>query len=142
MAPDARASHYLLQDIEMFEPELTEFFVAQGMLHTRDILLALRDAEGRQVLARSSGIAEARLLETAILLELVQVEGIGPRAARLLLAAEVEGVIDLASRSAPELLARCEQANEGFTYTSVHPSLHHVQGWIHEASSAEIVVSR
>ncbi len=142
LSTPAVASHYFLADIDIFDADLEEMFMAQGMSDTRDVLTRLQDVESRQVLSRSTGIDEGRLLDAALLLELVQLDGVGPRAGRLLRAAGVDGVIDLASRNAPELLVALEQANDGFVYTTVHPSLEHVQSWIYVASQAEIVVAR
>jgi hypothetical protein len=141
-AAPALASHYFLDDVDIFDEDLEAMFIEQGMRDTRDVLARLQEVEGRQVLSRSTGFDEARLLEAAILLELVQLDGVGPRAGRLLRAAGVEGAIDLASRQAPELLVALEQANDGFVHTSVHPSLEHVQSWIYVASQAEVVVAR
>jgi hypothetical protein len=140
LAPlNASASHYYLPDVEMFDA-YAEAFGGQGWSTTRDVLAAIVTPEQRATVSTATGIPVEELTTIAKFLELLQIEGIGPRAARLLQAANITSAADLAARGPAELLTLLETTNEGFVYTSVHPSSHHVQGWIYEASEVEFTV--
>jgi predicted flap endonuclease-1-like 5' DNA nuclease len=138
-ASQASAAHYYLQDVEMFD-SYAEAFAGQSFATTRDVLVAVVTPELRTSLSETTGVPVAELATIARFLELLQIDGIGPRAARLLQAAGVASAADLAARSPAELLALLETTNAGFVYTSAHPSMHHVQGWIYEASRVEFTV--
>ena len=138
-ASQAFAAHYYLQDVEMFD-SYAEAFAAQSFVTTRDVLVAVLTPEQRATLSETSGVPVPELATIARFLELLQVDGVGPRAARLLQAAGITSTADLAARSPAELIALLETTNAGFVYTSAHPSMHHVQGWIYEASRVEFTV--
>jgi hypothetical protein len=137
MAPVASASHYHLTDVDVFQGTLLEVFEAQGWQTTEDVLRGIVTTEQRNVLARASGVPQEELLQAARFLELMQIDGVGPRAARLLQAAGVTSARDLAQRNAVELLALLVATNEGLVYTSSHPLIGHVQNWIYEATQVD-----
>jgi predicted flap endonuclease-1-like 5' DNA nuclease len=138
-ASQALAAHYYLQDVEMFD-SYAEAFATQSFATTRDVLVAVVTPEQRATLSETTGVPVQELATIARFLELLQIDGVGPRAARLLQAGGVTSAADLAARSPAELLALLETTNAGFIYTSAHPSMHHVQGWIYEASRVEFTV--
>ena len=138
-ASQAFAAHYYLQDVEMFD-SYAEAYASQSFVTTRDVLVAVLTPEQRATLSETTGVPVPELATIARFLELLQVDGVGPIAARLLQAAGITSVADLAARSPAELLALLETTNAGFVYTSAHPSMHHVQGWIYEASRVEFTV--
>jgi hypothetical protein len=138
-AAQASAAHYYLPDVEMFD-SYAEAFAGQSFATTRDVLVAVVTPELRASLSETTGVPVEELATIARFLELLQIDGVGPRAARLLQAAGVSSAADLAARSPADLLALLETTNAGFVYTSAHPSMHHVQGWIYEASRVEFTV--
>ena len=70
--------------------------------------------------------------------ELLQITGVGPRAARLLRAAGVLGIEDLSSREPGDLLARLNEMNKNLDYTSKQPTLDLVVYWIEQANKAPL----
>lgn len=138
-ASQAFAAHYYLQDVEMFD-SYADAFATQSFVTTRDVLVAVVTPEQRTALSETTGVPVEELAVIARFLGLLQIDGVGPRAARLLQAAGIAGSTDLAARSPAELLALLETTNAGFVYTSAHPSMHHVQGWIYEAARVEFTV--
>ncbi len=136
----AWASHYLLTDADIFAEGELDAFIGVGLDDTSDLLARVATPDERDALAYETGIPAERLAEIAHMCELLQVEGVGPRAARLLMAAGVENVADLAARDANALLAVLLETNGGGTYTRVNPSLDHVTFWVIGAAQAPVHV--
>lgn len=138
ISASAHASHYLLEDVEFFSEEARTEFDRFGIEDTEGLLRNLLTPDDRSALSFATGIEESELERIALICELLQVPGIGPRAASLLQAAGVESVMDLAGREPATLLELLVDANGGGTYTSVNPELHHVEHWVGGASEAEL----
>lgn len=136
----AWASHYLLTDADIFADGELDAFVDVGLDDTSALLARVATPDERDALAYETGIGTERLTEIARMCELLQVQGVGPRAARLLMAAGVDGVTDLAGRDAETLLAVLLETNGGGTYTRVNPSLDHVTFWVIGAAQAPVHV--
>lgn len=134
-AGSASASHYLLSDVEdAFEPALFDAFERFGCEDTEDALRWVLTPDQRRSFAGSTGLPMVQLDEVAQMLDLMQVRGVGPRAARLLIATGVTSAHDLASRDPESLLAELENVNMLEGLTSVSPSLEHVQTWVDGAT--------
>ena len=129
------ASHYLLADVEGdFAPELVDAFERFGCEDTEDALRWILTPDDRRSFASSTGLSPVLLDETAQMLDLMQVRGVGPRAARLLIATGVQSAADLASRDVETLLAEVENVNMLEGLTTVSPSFEHVEAWVDAAT--------
>lgn len=140
VAVPASASHYLLPDADIFEPGEIDLFVDAGIDDTSELLERIDTPDDRTAFADTTGVDVQRLAELARMCELLQVQGVGPRAARLLMAAGIDGVADLAGRDPNELLMTLSATNGGGTYTRVNPSIDHVTFWVMGAAQAPVHV--
>lgn len=136
----AHASHYFLADVDFLSDVASEAFTRFGYDDTEELLVNLVSPESRRAIHDATGIPEAELVELARICELIQVRGIGPRAARLLIASGVQGVEDLAGRRADELLAELQAENAVGRWTTVDPHLEIVDAWVRGAADAPHVV--
>jgi uncharacterized membrane protein/predicted flap endonuclease-1-like 5' DNA nuclease len=97
--------------------------------------------EGRKELAEETGISEEQILAAVKLVDLMRVKGIGIKSARLLEAAGVTTVLDLAQRNPENLHAAVEEANQGKKYVEMTPYQGTVTDWVNEAKALPRVVT-
>lgn len=141
LAGPAHASHYFLQDIsERFTPVMIEEFARFNLQTTEDLLRNIASLEDRNNFADVTGVPLAELTEIARLCDFLQIDGVGPKAAELLMATGVTTVRDLAGRDAATLTAEIEVVNQTARITGVNPEVYHVTGWIEGAASVPIQV--
>ncbi len=141
LAVPASASHYFLADIaDRFSPLALAEFTRFGLDDTEDVLRNLDTHEDRADFASVTGIDPNELYEIARMCELLQIEGVGPRAFDLLYASGVQNAQDLAGRNGASLLAELEVVNASEHLTGVNPPLELVEAWIERASSVPIQV--
>lgn len=131
----AQASHYDLADIDLVEADGVEKLAALGIDDTRQLLERLLTAEGRQDTALALGVDVARVTVLAQHLELMQITGIGPRAARLLHTAGIKSAADLAKADPAKLLEQLVAVNAEHQFTGVDPDNEVVSDWVAKASS-------
>ncbi len=136
LAGPAAASHYFLEDAGLFSETEMEALREIGLRDTDLVLRGSMRPDQRAQLAFLTGIQEARVLELARICEFLQIDGIGPRVADLLLATGVRDVADLAQRDAEVLLAEIQVVNAEAQAVSVLPDLEHVSLWIEGARAA------
>lgn len=134
-ASPARSSHYRLSLLELFEEAQLEALQAAEMVSTEDYLRRALTRADRQALSEATGISELEVLVFARLFELLQIEGVGPRAARLLRAGGVVSVEDLASRDAQALLERLVTVNAVEQLTGINPTVENLTAWIEGAQN-------
>jgi hypothetical protein len=135
-AGPAYASHYYLTDITVFEETMVTEFTRFGYETTEDVLRGLLTPDLRDAFAYATGVSPGRLAEIARLCEFLQVTGIGPRAADLLMAAGVFNVADLAARDPAALVAELETVNNVERITGTNPTFDHVRDWVSGAGTA------
>lgn len=131
---EASASHYRLDELGVFSEAQRDALSALGVETTEGYLERTLDSAMRSELSAQTGISELEVLVFARVCELLQIEGVGPRAAQLLRAAGVEGAMDLASRNAEELAAAAAAVNAVEALTGVNPTVENVQSWIDGAA--------
>lgn len=141
LAVPASASHYFIVDIaDRFSPLALAEFTRFGLDDTEDVLRNLDTHQDREDFASVTGIAASELYEIARMCELLQIEGVGPRAFDLLYATGVQNAEDLAGRDGASLLAEMEVVNASEQLTGVDPPLELVEAWIERATSVPIRV--
>jgi predicted flap endonuclease-1-like 5' DNA nuclease len=67
----------------------------------------------------------------------MQIDGVGPKAARLLRAAGVSSVKDLSAKDPASLLNQIVEANARGRHTDVNPDLDIVEDWVERAKAAQ-----
>lgn len=141
-ASPAAASHYFLEDLERFSEDELAKLKRVGVETTEQFLVTALTKEGRAGLTRSTSMSEGDVLAFAVTCELLQVQGVGPKVAKMMHAAGVMGVDDLAGREAGALLERLKVANEGKKYVYADPPVELVRGWIERAAQTPHRVKR
>ncbi len=129
-ATTAYASHYRIAVLEIFDEDQLAALSVQGVETTEDFVAQTQTRAGRSELSQQTGISEMEVLVFARLCELLQIEGVGPRAAQLLRAAGVVSAADLASRDPAELVERVVAVNAVDQLTGIDPNLENVVAWI------------
>ena len=136
-----RAGHYDLEDVEEIVPTAErQRFVRVGITSTRAIVERLASVPDRRRVARESGISLKRLTDLVHFCDLLRVNGVGPRMARLLQAAGVLDVVMLRREEPEALMVRVTAANEIHRITEMPPAAEHLRGWIARARELPIVV--
>lgn len=134
----ASASEYDLEDVDLVSPEMVQSLNTEGVRTTLDLLKQLLTSEQRSAFAARAQLDETSVKELAIRLELMQLAGIGAKAAALLNAAGVTSCVDLASRDAATLLELLLATNAEKAITGKDPDQLVVADWIEKAKTASI----
>jgi hypothetical protein len=129
----AMASNYYLTDLGRFDTAQVILFREAGVQTTEQVLEASLTPKARMALAAKVKLSEPQLTMFAQECEFLQINGVGPKAARLIQASGVKNVKDLAARKSTELLPLLVAANRQQRITETQPSLDLVQYWIEEA---------
>ncbi len=129
----ATASNYYLTDLGRFDTAQVVKFRDAGVQTTEQVLESSLTEKARKLLSAKVGLTEAQVLALAQDCELMQINGVGPKAVTLLRAGGVKSVADLAGRKAADLLPLLAAANKREGFTDTDPSLDLVQYWIEEA---------
>lgn len=132
----AQASHYDLQDIEIMAPQLREKLLAKQIDDTELLLAELLSGKDREAFAKNYALSPEEVLTLAQKLELMQIPGIGPKAATLLQLAGISGVKSLANSDATQLLTQVQTSNRVHAITGVQPDIEVVSDWIKRAKAA------
>ena len=134
---NAFASHYDIADIELLPSAIQTKLIADGMETTEDLLGRLMTASDRKAFAQKYGVSDKDTNALAHKLELMQIIGVGPKAAELLTLAGVKSVKGLASADPNELLEALLAANRAHAITGVQPDMTVVKDWIEKAKKVK-----
>ena len=138
MAAPAAASDYLLSDVALVSEVAQTRLAESGVTNTRGLLEALVTPAQRSAMLPMLELNAGETLALARQLELLQLEGVGPKASQLLTAAGVTSVADLAKRDPASLLRPLAAANEARAIAGVNPAIEHVTQWVEAAGKATI----
>lgn len=131
--PSAFASHYDLADIDLVS-EATVQTLAQKKIETTEQLLAiLQKKADRANFAKQYNLTPDEVNLLAHKLELMQVVGIGPKAASLLILSDIKNLNNLAQSNPETLLDVLQRVNRENNITGVQPDLTVVRDWIQKA---------
>ncbi len=92
-----------IADVEGIGAAHAEQLSAAGVMTDEDLLTRGATRAGRLRLAAATGIGEETLLAWIRRIELLRLDGVGPEHVRLLVAAGVDGTLELARRDARRL---------------------------------------
>ena len=137
-AAPSLASDYLLSDVTLVSAVAQERLAEAGVTNTRGLLEALRTPTQRAAMLPMLELTAPETLALARQLEFLQLDGVGPKASQLLIAAGVTSVADLAKRSPEVLLPLLADANEARGIAGVNPALEHVTQWVEAAEKATL----
>ncbi len=130
-----------VEEIQGIGPAYAAKLVKAGVKTTNALLKKGASPEGREQIAKLSGIAEALIRDWVNRADLARINGIGPQFADLLEEAGVDTVPDLAQRNAVTLQKKLDDVNVARNLANRTPSLSEVERWILEAKSLPRVVT-
>lgn len=136
----ASASHYDLIDIKIVSEDVRTKLAAEGIEDTQTLLARVLTEKSRQEIEKITGMKEGEVRELARMLELMQVTGIGPKAARLLILSGVTSIGDLAQRVPADLLPDVLDANAKHAVTGIDPDEAILADWIAKAGKVPMAV--
>ncbi len=128
--PTAFASHYDILDIDIVPAEVSQKLVADKVSNTEELFAMLIKKADRTAFAQKYGMPEADVEKLAKTLELMQIVGVGPKAATLLQLAGITSLKALTEASPSELLDVLLRVNREHNITGVQPDLTVVRDWI------------
>ena len=132
-APAAYASHYDLADIDIVPAETVDTLAKNKVETTEQLLALLLKKSDRAAFAKQYNLDAANVELIAHKLELMQVVGIGPKAASLLILSDIGNLKALAQATPETLLDVLVRVNRENNITGVQPDLTVVRDWIQKA---------
>ena len=130
----AVASHYRIVDVpDVIPVEHHAALASAGVTTTEVLYLKGVTQKGRKALAQKTGIERTVIRSWIQFLDVMQINGIGPKMVRLLNASGVHELRDLQKERAGPLRLRMKAANRGFRYSRVLPDEALVALWITRA---------
>lgn len=136
----ALGSHYPIEAVPFVEEGHKSLLAAQKLTETRDLLNALLTPTARQTLSKKTGIPVEKLEEYVHLCDLLRIRGLGPKMAKILLLAGVDGVEKLRSERAEAVLRKMKTANDKHAISEILPEEETLNDWIQQARNLEIIV--
>ncbi len=133
----ASAGDYYLSDVPLLQREHLVKFREAGLQTTSAVLGRTLTQDSRSALGDKVGLSEGAMLELAKLCELLQINGVGPKAAKLLQAGGIESVAALAKANPVALAKRLEKVNARQKITGKNPSSEIVSFWVEGAKAAK-----
>ena len=127
-----------IDEIEGIGPEFAAKLQGAGVRTVDDLLEQGAPRSGRELLAQTTGLSPAQILEWVNHADLMRIEGVGSEYSDLLEAAGVDTVAELAQRNATNLaqtFAEIDAARPNWIRRV--PSEATVAGWIAQAKSME-----
>ena len=130
----ALAAHYFIQDLpDVIAVEYHKAILDTGVKHSGQLYDRITTKKRRAAFARKSGLAREQLVKWARFIDLMQLDGIGPKMVRLLNAAGVETLRDFKKSKAPALYKKIRLVNRGGRYSQVVPGKDVLKAWIKRA---------
>ena len=129
----AYASHYDLPDVDLLPAEIVTKLANDKIDTTEDLFALLMRKSDRVKFAKQYNIAQKDVDNLARKLELMQIVGIGPKAATLLLLSDTPNINALANATANALLDTLQRVSREKNVTGVQPDLTVVTDWINKA---------
>jgi len=135
----AWASHYRIVDVpDVIPAEHHDPLKKAGIETTKALYLKGVARKGRRAIARKSGIDPKLVTAWVRFIDLMQLEGIGPKMVRVLNASGVHSLQDFQREEAAGLLLRMKAANRGFRYARVLPDERLLSTWIERAKKTPL----
>lgn len=122
-----------LRSISGLDPELVSRLEAIEIIDNTNLLARGAQPEGRDEICAATGLDIVQLLPALYLMDLERIDGVSWTNARLLVAAGVTTVPDLAFRGAEDLQQLIQRANSELGLVKRLPSVKAIQGWIDHA---------
>lgn len=128
-----------IADVEGIGAAHAEQLSAAGVVTDEDLLHRGATRAGRLRLAAVSGIREESLLAWIRRIELLRLDGVRPEHVKLLVAAGVDGALELARRDARRLAETLAELSRTRAMVRQAPDAGMIASWIEAARSADPV---
>ena len=125
--------HTELSLIEGISKDDAKKLINAGATSVERYLQLCKTKHDRHEFAKKSGIEESLILKWANYADLIRIDGIGGKYARLLEAGGVDTVPELSNRNAKNLYQKLAEVNKGETFTKRLPTEEMIKDWIDEA---------
>lgn len=132
-AVTAHAGHYDLSSVGWANDATLKRLARVGVETTQDLWDATRTPKAIARLARQSGVPASRLQEWHRFCDLLFIDGVGPKVARVLTEAGVRDRRDLARQDPEELVSRIRDVNERIPVLGKLPDTDSVRSWVDQA---------
>lgn len=129
----ARAGHYDLGSIDLVDEATAAALAKQKVFTTQDLWEATRTPAGVKALARKAGVAPDRVRQWHDLCDLLWIDGIGPKVARVLTAAGIPDRKALAKQQPEPLADRIRDVNREVQILGKLPDQDTTRAWIEHA---------
>ena len=140
-ARSALAGQYDLVDVpQLMDDAVRAKAEALGITTTEQLLDAVKTKKGRTELGAKLEQSAEIVTWWANFTDLLRVNGIGPKMARLIQMAGVANIAGLQKETAAGLLAKVTAANAQYRVTDLLPQEYHLGDWIKQAQALPIVL--
>ncbi len=129
----AYASHYDIADVDILPAAVQSKVIADGIDTTEVLLSKLMTPADRKAFAAKYAMDADAVDKLAHKVELMQIIGVGPKAADLLMLSGVKNVKGLAAADPNTLLEALLATNREHAITGVQPDMTVVKDWIAKA---------
>ncbi len=141
LAAPALAGHYYLSDVpELVDEAQVAALAAREIMTTEDLLEHTASRRGRARLGRALSLPATTMLSWARFCDLLRIDGIGPRVVRLLQAAGVADVAQLARLDPAKDIERLEATNKEHQLIHVMPGQEQIEEWVVAARRLPVIV--
>jgi predicted RecB family nuclease len=132
---------YSITQIEGLDLDEIKMLKSLGIRTTERLLEAAKDAKGRKILAKKTGIDGKRLLECANACDHLRIKGMGKGYVVLLREVGVSTVRELQFRNPASLAKKMAEANKKRKLVRFLPPEKLVQRWVDQAKKLPLVIS-
>jgi predicted flap endonuclease-1-like 5' DNA nuclease len=122
-----------LEDVEGIGPQYAKKLRAAGIRGVASLLKAGGTPQGRDKIAKESGLSKKLILEWVNHVDLFRIKGVGGEFAELLEASGVDTVVELSKRKANNLQTQMAATNEKKKLTRRVPNEAMLEDWIKQA---------
>lgn len=126
-----------IADVEGIGAARAEQLSAAGVMTDEDLLTRGGTRSGRVRLAAATGIGEETLLAWIRRIQLLRLDGVRPEHVKLLVAAGVDGALELARRDAKRLAETLAELSRTRAVVRQAPDAGMIAAWIKAARGAE-----
>lgn len=120
-------------DIEGIGPKYAEKFIAIGIRSVAGLLEAGAYPKGREEIAQKTGISKDLILEWVNHADLYRIKGVAEEYSDLLEEADVDTVVELATRNPENLFKKVIEVNDAKKLVRRPPTQKMIEAWILQA---------
>lgn len=138
LSASSHAGHYFLKDLNDVVP--AKYHAAlerQGITNSKQLYEAAAPSRARRTLARKTRVSKKLLRQWATFIDLMQINGIGPKMVRLLNGAGVPNLKQFKKSDPVQLVEKMRLANRGAKYSEIIPGVAVVKAWLKQARTIE-----